>query len=258
MKETRLIFTTPDEKRIYGALNQPSAKQSSKLVVLVHGLGRNTLYDALHVNACRFFNEKGYDVCRFNFYDARFGARQLHQTTLKTHLADMDQVLSEITTGYEHVFMCGHSYGGLLMLIQNPGKDYDNIKAQGLWDAGHGLGDKLAVIDGRMAKPYPEYELYGYDYGVKLMVPNHFMEERKAFTVDYCNNLAQECTLPTCVCAASESFLLDGAKDYVKHLSVKDDEKPLVEIEGAAHFFAEADTAFTLYEQTEQFFRKYT
>ncbi len=254
MEETRLILNTSDGKRIYGALNQPSAKQADALVILMAGLGRNTLYDALHVEARRYFNDLGYDVCRFNFYDARYGARQLHETTLQTHLDDLTQILSEIGSGYNKVFICGHSYGGMLTMIKNAGLDFDNIKGQALWDGGHGLGDRLAVIDGRMAKPFPEYNLVGYDYGVKLMVSADSMEERKIFTVDYCNTLAKNCVTPTLVTAASESFLVEGARDYFEHLTV---DKEYVEISGAAHFFAEGDTALALYAATHDFFKQY-
>lgn len=254
MKETRLILNTKDGKRIYGALNQPSAKQADALVMLLAGMGRNTLYDALHVDARRYFNELGYDVCRFNFYDARFGARQLHETTLQTHVDDFNQVLREIGDGYNKVFLCGHSYGGMLMIMQNAGETFKNIQAQALWDAGHGLGDRLAVIDGRMAKPYPEYNLVGYDYGTKLMVAAESLEERKQFTVERCNAWAAECVTPTLVTAATESFLVEGAQDYFAHLTV---DKKYVEIAGAAHFFAEGDTALELYAETHDFFKQY-
>lgn len=253
MQEERLILNTPDGKRIYGALTQQTARQSDKLLITLHGLGRNAIYDALHVCARDYFVEVGYDVCRFNFYDARFKARQLHETSLETHLTDFCQVLKEVASDYDEVYLAGHSYGGLLTLIQNAeeGGLPSNIKAIALWDAGHGLGDRLAVIDGRMAKAYPEYDLYGYDYGVKLMVPSHFMEERKHFTVDYCNTLATKCTIPTLVIAASESFLIEGAEEYHAHLA---GEKSYKLIQGAAHFFAEGDTAQQVYAATDTFF----
>lgn len=106
-----------------GSINRP-------LILLVHGLCGH-MNEAMHYNAARYFEKEGFSSFRFNLYSWQKANRKLHDCTLKTHGADISQVIKFLKAkGAKKIFAVGHSYGFPSILHANP-KDIQAIVS---WD----------------------------------------------------------------------------------------------------------------------------
>jgi pimeloyl-ACP methyl ester carboxylesterase len=160
-------LTAADGCTIYGYLSK-AEKPDSKLVVISHGL-TGSPDELLHVHAASALNKAGYDVVRFYFYCRKDNARALKDCTLETHAADLSAVVAHFSGGYDGLYLAGHSYGGITMLVAAiPARAYcfwdstyvptwwrdavpfeDGVKPRwgGDWTIGHAMVDEAKLID---------------------------------------------------------------------------------------------------------------
>lgn len=125
--EKELKIKAKDGKYIYGRLRGSLQKP---LVIFVHGLTGH-MDEHIFFNGARFLEKRGFASFRFNLYDDWDDARKLHQTDLKTHAADLEQVVRYFQRRkVKSIYAVGHSYGGPSILFSKTEK----YKAVVLWD----------------------------------------------------------------------------------------------------------------------------
>ncbi len=118
----------PDGHKIYGRLNS-AGEDTQKAVILCHGLTGH-MYEHQYMLARSYFTERGYDVIRFNFYGDEPDSRRITDCTVALHAEDLKEMLEHFAPLYESLYVAGHSYGGLAILMANA----PQIAAASLWD----------------------------------------------------------------------------------------------------------------------------
>lgn len=242
LKETNFTLPTADGHKIYGVLNQAHAKKlAPRAVVLAHGLTGH-MNEAMMQFARHFFNAKGWDVIRFNFYAGEANARTLRETTLAIHAEDLATVFNKFHPKYEKVYIAGHSYGGLTALIANL-----PANATSLWDPSY--------------NPYKEFmeqsatykialKAYLMEFGVETVVGNKMVEESKEYDAAKCCQLAENFKSPVQMVIASNGCMLNSG--YVNALK---EPKDIHTIAGAGHCFYEGNTLQELLNHTHTWFK---
>lgn len=127
--ETYIKIPTPDGYEISWILNAQGV--SKKLIIFVHGL-TGSMTEAHFYAGKEYFNQKGYDVFRFNLYAGGETSRQLHHCSIQHHSRDVETVLWFFSSQYVEVYIIGHSLGGpsITWIQVFP----ENLKKMIFWD----------------------------------------------------------------------------------------------------------------------------
>lgn len=248
--EDTFALDTGDGFTIYGRINRSRLAPAARAIVLCHGLTGH-INEHHFQEAKRFFAARGYDVIRFGFYSEEENARQITDCSVAVHVRDLRTVLAHFAPQYQKVFVAGHSYGGLTILMANP----ENVAAVSLWDASfYDTGEN------------PQWEKFwecneALDTclitwpPMSIIVGKNLYNEKKSFTRKFLNDYAESLSAPAQVLAAgansenipNQKILFDCLKS----------EKEFYLIPGAGHCFFEGDTVFDLLEKTLQWFERF-
>jgi hypothetical protein len=244
-RETAFDLNALDGKKIRVWRNLAADNPAQKAVILAHGLTGNP-HEYLHMAARDYFNNKGYDVFRLSFYSGAPAYRVLPECTLDIHAKDLNIVVGHVRNSYKKVYVCGHSYGGLTLLIANP-----NADAVSFWDASFTPYKGFWKSD----SPYiPELDCYTIGWGSANLIGKAMFKE--AIEIDEkAEDIAAAFRRPAQVILAGES----NENPVRTHLfdALSGVEKSFEDIKGATHCFTDGWIAQTLYQKTHEWFERF-
>lgn len=243
--ETTWTLITPDGATIYGRKNA-GRMPSRAAVFIVHGLNCS-MYDYPYKRAADALS-RDYDVYRFNLYDGQDGGRRLLDCTLQTHADDLNTVLRHFAPDYDCVFLIGHSYGGLTIMLAAP----ENITAASLWDPSF----DMKQVDVDFARCYEEIGsgYYALHWGSTLLLPHAMVAERQHFDRQKCIQMAKDFGAPVQVVFAQNGYYI--TKDVSYHsFGHPQNRKDIVR--GTTHCFYEGNSCNTLLRKTKAWFQSF-
>ncbi|MFA6099984.1 MAG: alpha/beta fold hydrolase [Patescibacteria group bacterium] len=222
--EKGLKIKVDKKHSVYGRLN---GSLKRPLFIVIHGLP-GSIHEGFYEDATSWFAEHGFAAFRFNLYGWQKDARQLVDSTLKTHAADLDAVVRYFRKrGVKKIFVAGHSFGGPVVLLSKE-QDFDAVV---LWDPSFDLSfvkKNYGFPGGRYIK-----ELKGYfmRWGANVIIGKAMAEESDNLPW---KDLTKNFHVPLKIIAAAKGVLVPGAKQYFK---VANEPKDLAVIKGAGHSF---------------------
>ncbi len=239
--EKAIKIRTPDRKIIYGVLR---GLLNKPVVVLVHGLAGH-MNEAMHYNAARYFEKRGFSSFRFGLYSWQKGARKLHECTFSTHGKDIDTILKYLELyGAKNIFIVGHSYGWPSILHAK----HRIFKAVAAWD-----GSLLPTnhVDVPMRSKKPKGRIIDEGYFV-IVGEKMAKDSRKIKSLD----LIKKFNRPIGFITVDNNIEgnLNGAR---RMLEAAKQPKELVVIKGATHTFWEDGKEEELYAATVKWFKKF-
>lgn len=249
LKEKNVI-PLRDGAELYLVYNKTTQLQRRGVVVLLHGLTGNP-HEAVHEIGRRALNEAGYDVLRPAFYWYGEKMRQLHQTTLATHVEDVQAVLDWIVQQFgakERVFLVGHSYGATTLL---KGQFGGQVRAQVLWDVYPdmaGYWREEAENDGHGG--------WFLDKRILMKAGEAMVKEGMGVTIDAVCAWARQAKVPTLMVVAEDGGA--GKMECDRLFATLPEAKEKVVIEGAGHTFVEGDAAERLMLATLAFLNRFS
>ncbi len=238
-REECVDVTARDGKRIFVIRNYASSTPSEKVVVIAHGLGGSpTGY--MHQMASRFFTDHGYDVIRLAFYwDSHPDYRRLHQTTLELQANDLNDVIAELCGDYKKTYVCGHSYGGLTLVLANPKAD-----AFAFWDNSYQPSERLWAANTSLSADQ-ETHLLHWEYWITI--GKAMYDEGRNFTREKATSFAKQIKTRSKIFVAGESWLSEDTRMLYEDL---DCPKEIETIKGAGHTFVEGLIVYDLLTKT--------
>lgn len=243
-RESMIVLDAFDGKKIYSVWNKAGDVLSDKVVILAHGLtGHANEY--LHQMTRIYFNERGYDVVRINFYNWCEGARNLIDTTLEIHGRDLNTLTEYLRKLYKSIFIAGHSYGGLTLLFSQP-----QVNALAFWDPSFVPWEEFLQVDVQSLASGQVKVIGG---GVLSVVGQKMLDEAKSLTFDISSSKAGTIFPSSLVVTAEKETALMRRELY----DALKCEKTFYEVKGASHCFNEAMTVQELCEQTFNWFERF-
>lgn len=244
--EETLALPTPDGKTIYVLLNSAGDTPAGQAVVIAHGL---TGYpnEATYYVASRYFMARGYDVYRPFFYGVPADARKLVDCTAQIHAADLAQTCAFARGLHQRLYVVGHSYGGLALLLANPDAD-----AFAFWDSSFDPYESFWKTDLERVPGTPFYQL---NWGTSNLIGPAMIAEAKALHPGRAAAFAKKIQTPSLVALAAECIERQAPRALFEALTC---EKELAEIANADHNFSRDDTIQTLCEKTESWFQRFS
>lgn len=222
--EKQIKIKVSSKYYLYGKL---SGSFTQPLFIVVHGLPGN-MDEGLYRKATEFFQKSGFATFRFNLYGWQKDARQLIDSTLKTHAHDLDTVVRYFRKkGVRKIFVAGHSFGGPTILSSRD-KDFDAVT---LWDPSYDISfikKRYGLAGGKYIK---EIDGYLMRWGSNVVIGRAMAEEVDAIPW---NELTKRFPVPFKIVLAGKGVLVRTAKNYLKGTTTKRD---LVIIRGATHYF---------------------
>lgn len=239
-----------NSKYIYGILRLAKNKtrfDEKPLVVFVHGLtGHKNEHHFF--NGARFFERRGWPTFRFDLYGDEKYSRHLQNCTLETHAKDLDTVIDYFKNkGVKKIFVAGHSYGGLTILMSKERK----YNAVALWDASY---NPFRFFKHMKRINIKKFAGYIEDWGVQFIIGEAMMKEAKRLTVRKCDNLIQEIGVPVKIIVAGKGVLVSGGRKYFKAANMP---KAFATIKAATHCFDEDGAEERLFQETHKWFSKF-
>jgi pimeloyl-ACP methyl ester carboxylesterase len=196
------------------------------MVVLVHGVTGH-MDEYIHIRLARLLNEEGYSVIRFNQYGDEPRARKFHNSTIREHVSDTQDVLAYATKeGYSKLVLAGHSLGSPvaiaatgdsvrgLILIDPTGRPMDRIKDWETYDAEH----KISYLD----------------WSRRIILGERWVEDAKSFPDSYLQFASVTC--PVQIIAAE---LAEQMKYCERYREVHPGHPAIQMVPGATHCFPE-------------------
>jgi len=235
--EQEIKIKTPDNHIIYGTLNSLS-KNNETLIILVHGLTGNQ-YEHHYFNAAPFFNKKGFNAFRFNFYAKELNARPLSESTITTHAKDLETIIKHFRDKYKNIVLVGHSLGAFAIL----NVDLSNISKIVLWDPT--INFKYIKEKNGFFDPY--LDKYVLHRGMDILISKKMVEEWKKSEP---KNLVDKIIIPCKFIFAGDLVRYNVWKPFLKKIKVKNE---ITIVEGATHCFYEEGTEQKLFEETLNF-----
>lgn len=246
MLETEWVIDTPDGAKIYGVTVKTRSNPSKKAVLIVNGLGCFYFYHPYSA-AAAFFVDHGYDVIRFNFCDAREKARNILECTLETFVADFHQVLDKHRGIYEGLYLAGHSYGGLIIMIANP----KGVAAASLWDPSYNMADH-SWADG-LTEELPGDRLL-IRWGGAYVSSQKMWDDEKVISKAYCRSLSETAQFPIQVIHAGRGLLHTYGESWHTYCPRPAD---YYLIENAGHFFEQLDSVPVLLDKCSAWYGRF-
>lgn len=244
-REECVDVTARDGKRIFVIRNYASSTPSEKVVVIAHGLaGAPTGY--MHQMARKFFTEHGYDVIRLAFYwDTHPDYRRLHQTTLELQANDLNDVIAALCPNYKKTYVCGHSYGGLTLVLANP-----KAEAFAFWDNSYQPDTRLWA---KSTTPASDHKTHLLHWEYWITIGNAMYDEGRNFSREKAASIAKQIKTRSKIFVASESSLIEDTQMLFEDL---DCPKEIETIKGAGHTFVEGLIVYDLLTKTLEWFER--
>lgn len=246
MIETEWAIHTPDGAKIYGVLLKARKAPSKKAVLIVNGLGCFYFYHPYSA-AAAFFAEQGYDVIRFNFCDAREKARNILECTQQTLVADFRQVLETYKSSYDALYLAGHSYGGLIIMMANP----DGVAATSLWDPSYNMADH-SWAEG-LTEDLPGDRIL-IRWGGAYVSSKKMWDGEKTIDKPYCRSLSAAARFPVQVIHAGQGILYSYGESWHSSCPYPTD---YYLIENAGHCFEQLDSVPVLLDKCAAWFGQF-
>ena len=244
-REDYLDVTARDGKRIHVIRNRVSDTPSEKVIVIAHGLGGSP-NEYLHQIARQFFNARGYDVIRLAFYwDSHPDYRRLHQTTLQIQANDLNDVINQLCGDYKATYVCGHSYGGLTLVLANP-----KANAFAFWDNSYQPSERLWAAN---TSPSADNETRLLHWEYWITIGKAMFEEGRGFTREIAASFAKKITTRSKIFVASRSWLIEETHMLYDDLNCL---KEIEMIDGAGHTFTEGLVVYDLLTKTLDWFER--
>lgn len=231
--EEEVKLTTKDNFIIYGTWNY--LQKSATLLIFVHGLSGNQ-YEHHYFNAVPFFTSEGFDTFRFDFYSRKPDARILSESSVTSHVQDLELIIDHFKDKYDKLILIGHSLGALTILKT----DLSNISKIVIWDPTMGykkLEDKNASFNDKLDK-------YILRWGMEIIVSKQLMEEWKEASNP--QKLVENINKP-CKFIFAEFGSFEHWKPSLNLINVKNES---VVIKGATHCYYEEGTEQKLFDET--------
>jgi len=232
--EQEIEIKTTNNHIIYGTLNSLSGDNGT-LIIFVHGLSGNQ-YEHHYFNAVPFFNKKGFNVFRFDFYARAPRARLLSESTITTHTKDLEFVIKHFKDRYTNIVLVGHSLGALAIL----NTDLSNILKIVLWDPTTNL-ENIKEKNGSLNTALGQYIFH---WGMDILISKEMVEEWGKSNL---NELVDKLTIPCKFIFAGDRRKYDLWKPFLKKIKVKNE---IAIIQRATHCFYEEGTEQKLFEET--------
>jgi pimeloyl-ACP methyl ester carboxylesterase len=227
-----------DGKTIYGTLNR--SKRDKELIIFIHGFSGHQ-NEHIFYNAAQFFPKHGFSTFRFDLYSDGKGARNMLQSTLKTHADDLNEVVSHFKKSYDSISAVGHSFGGPTIMAS----DNRQFKSIVLWDPSY------VAYFLNLCKPTKIPGKYLLDWGTVFLVSKEMLQSGKKFDIQ---NHVRQVVSPTKIIMAGNTPQSDRGKKYLSNLrSIK---KSVV-IPRADHCFNAEGTEKKLFKETLKWITKY-
>lgn len=224
---------TNDNHLIHGTLD--GTAKTDKLLIFAHGLTGNQ-YEHQYYNAPAFFNPKGYDTFRFDFYSLLKQGRQISEHSVAIHVQDLETVINHFQNDYKKLYLIGHSFG--CFVIMN--SDTSGIQRIIYWDPTKGmqnLQEKNATYD-------EHSKLYTLHWGLEIQLSQQMIDDwKKAADIE---SLTSKLTPNSYFIFAGNSNLRIAWQPFLENF-------PVETIPGATHRFVEEGTLEKLYQQTLKF-----
>ena len=233
--------------QIFGRTDFSGSKPSDKCFVTVHGYcGR--MYERIHVEACEYFVQKGYDVVRF---DLQSQNHKLRDATLQTHAAYLNSVLQEKCASYENLYLSGHSYGGPTIMIAQPHR----ANAICLWDPSFNLPALWKVME---CEDHKDFVLLNFGGNEVVAGADMAKEGRSRYGTDECLKLSESLQVPIKVISAEDSEEMKVYEiDCKTWNNAGHTDNCRVVIDGSDHEFFNENTMQQVFEETLDWFETY-
>lgn len=241
--ETRIAVPSGDGKTVYGILSR-AEPASERVVLAAHGLAGQPDDFALRFARDRFL-AAGFDVCRPAFYSWQRDARALRDTTLAVHARDLTAVYDRLAESYADIFLVGHSYGGIALVLAGlPG-----ARAASLWDCLFSPARLWADIIA--CEPAADPASLEIRDPLRVQVGRAMREEGMALSVAAMRRAAAAIRVPVQIIVAGQGAHTDPAQDYADSFAGPVDRMTLPE---ADHLFVRGTCVERLCEETLRWF----
>jgi pimeloyl-ACP methyl ester carboxylesterase len=223
---------TPDGHIIYGTLD---SGDNRTLLIFVHGL-TGSQSEHHYFNAAPFFLKKGLDMFRFNFYARQARARPLTESSIATHVRDLQVVIDSFKDRYQDLVLIGHSVGCLVIL----NSDLSAVSKIVLWDPATGFRS----IEEKNGEYDADLDKYILHWGKDIIVGKQMIEDWMSADPD---ELVRKITVPCKFIFAGNHHNHGLWKPYLDKVRVKHES---VVVDGATHGFVEEGAEQELFEET--------
>lgn len=207
IEETRISVPAENGKAIYSVLSRQTADRR-RIVLAAHGLAGQPDDFALRFARDRFL-AAGFDVCRPAFYSWEADARLLRETTLAQSARDLAAVFRHLQRSYPQIYVVGHSYGGLAVILAA----LNEARAASLWDCLF----SPARLWGQVIRCEPvggtPHHLALCD-PLRVQIGRAMRDEGLTLTTDVLRRAASTVTYPVQLVVAGQGGLDDPSDDY--------------------------------------------
>ena len=232
--EKAIKIKTTDNHIIFGTLNYQSTNKKTVLI-FVHGITGNQ-NEHQYFNAVPFFTKKSFTTFRFDFYSRNLQSRQLQESSITTHVSDLQTVINYFKKKYKKIILIGHSLGAPVILLS----DLSAVAKIILWDPTTGFKD-IKEKNGYYSKKLDNYVL---NWGKAIMVSKKMIDEWKNIQTQ---DLINKITVPCKFIFAGKENKYTTWKPFLKKIKAKNDH---VVIKGASHVFIEEGVEQKLFIET--------
>nr|MBI5455799.1 alpha/beta fold hydrolase [Candidatus Levybacteria bacterium] len=219
-------------KFAYGTLR---TKSISSLIIFVHGFTGHK-NEHIFFNGARFFEKHNLASFRFDLYAEAKDARKLNDSTLTLHAKDLDTVVDYFKKRYAKIFVAGHSFGGITVLLSQKQAFNKAI----LWDPSP--NPKEITGKARYLKEIDKY--YLNEWGVATTIGKEMFEQNNSLNT---HKLFKNFHVPIKIIAAGNGILVDSGKKYFENANKP---KSFAIVNNATHCFDEDGTEEKLFQET--------
>ena len=236
--EEIIVLETSDNFKIYGTLNRQN--ESDKLIIFVHGItGHQNEHH--YFNAVQFFNEKGFDVFRFNLYGGGPHARETINVSLSIHGQDITTVLKHFREKYKKIFLIGHSLGCPSIMMS----EYNLADVLIFWDPAF----EFLEWEHKEVAYQPQLDKYILFWGRDYLVAKELIRDWQNFDL----KLLEQINRPVKVIRAEKGIDKENWIEYMQNLKNYD----IITIKNADHCFYTEGTELELFQETYNWIKKF-
>lgn len=241
MSERIIRIQGPDQNGIYGRIRETGA---DKLIIHLHGMTHN-MDHMLEVMAADYFTRHGFDHTRISLYVRVDDSRNLANSTLSTHVQDINATLEHFKKTYNEIYITAHSLSALAVLALNP-----EVKAMSFWDPAFDVTHFWST--GNYLKHMPDYKQYQLDYGAVFVIGEEMVKEIAEYPDSKCLELAKQVKTPVQMVIPEQSIFLASPHTSPENYS----NFTLDSIDGTDHRFATQGAQEKLFEKVLNFFNE--